>query len=319
MKKLLLLAVAFLSISCSDDIEDVDFKEEMRKFVIEIANYAHTVDNDFIIIPQNGQELITSTGEPDASVHHNYINAIDGVGREDLYFGYDNDNEPTNEQDTEYLTVFLDKCTANSIAVLVTDYCWTTASVDLSYQKNFAKGYIGFAAPSRELDQVPTYPTEPYNSNEEEVNSLSEAKNFLYLLNPSNFSSPSEMVNLVSQTNYDLIIIDLFFSDNLELTSEQVAALKTKHNQHSRLVVCYMSIGEAEDYRFYWDESWNTDEPEWLEAENPDWEGNYKVRYWNSYWKSIIYGSQDAYLDKILAKGFDGVYLDIIDAFEYFE
>jgi cysteinyl-tRNA synthetase len=80
-----------------------------------------------------------------------------------------------------------------------------------------------------------------------------------------------------------------------------------------------MSIGEAEDYRFYWDESWNTDEPEWLEAENPDWEGNYKVRYWNSYWKSIIYGSQDAYLDKILAKGFDGVYLDIIDAFEYFE
>ena len=30
-------------------------------------------------------------------------------------------------------------------------------------------------------------------------------------------------------------------------------------------------------------------------------------------------GSPDAYLDRILAAGFDGVYLDIIDAFEYFE
>ena len=35
-------------------------------------------------------------------------------------------------------------------------------------------------------------------------------------------------------------------------------------------------------------------------------------------WKSVIFGtSPDAYLDQIIAAGFDGVYLDIIDAFEY--
>ncbi len=80
-----------------------------------------------------------------------------------------------------------------------------------------------------------------------------------------------------------------------------------------------MSIGEAEDYRYYWQDSWINNPPNWLEDENPDWEGNYKVRYWDKDWQSIIYGNDNSYLKKIINAGFDGVYLDIIDAFEYFE
>ena len=80
-----------------------------------------------------------------------------------------------------------------------------------------------------------------------------------------------------------------------------------------------MSIGEAEDYRYYWDSDWEPGHPSWIEEENPDWPGNYKVKYWNSSWQDIIYGNGDSYLQKILDQGFDGVYLDIIDAYEYFE
>ncbi|MCD6345902.1 MAG: hypothetical protein J7L96_00635 [Bacteroidales bacterium] len=36
-------------------------------------------------------------------------------------------------------------------------------------------------------------------------------------------------------------------------------------------------------------------------------------------WKKILLEQEDSYLDKIMAAGFDGVYLDIIDAFEYWE
>jgi cysteinyl-tRNA synthetase len=36
-------------------------------------------------------------------------------------------------------------------------------------------------------------------------------------------------------------------------------------------------------------------------------------------WQDIIFGDADGYLDRIMNAGFDGVYLDIIDAFEYFE
>ena len=57
----------------------------------------------------------------------------------------------------------------------------------------------------------------------------------------------------------------------------------------------------------------------WIEADNPEWGGNYKVHYWDGEWQSLIYGNENAYLDRIVDAGFDGVYLDIIDAFEYFE
>ena len=75
-----------------------------------------------------------------------------------------------------------------------------------------------------------------------------------------------------------------------------------------------MSIGEAEDYRFYWREEWDDSGPSWLDVENADWPGNYKVRFWDSGWQSIML----QYADRILAAGFDGVYLDIIDAYEVF-
>ena len=86
-----------------------------------------------------------------------------------------------------------------------------------------------------------------------------------------------------------------------------------------------MSIGEAEDYRWYWDERWirgkklTKNAPTWLDKLNPDWKGNYKVRYWNEDWQTIICGGKDSYIQKIIDAGFDGVYLDIVDAYEYFE
>jgi len=43
------------------------------------------------------------------------------------------------------------------------------------------------------------------------------------------------------------------------------------------------------------------------------------VRYWVAAWQDIVYGNDNSYLKKIRDAGFDGVYLDIIDAFEYFE
>ena len=41
--------------------------------------------------------------------------------------------------------------------------------------------------------------------------------------------------------------------------------------------------------------------------------------YWTKSWRDILFGSKDSYLDKILNAGFDGVYLDVVDAYEYFE
>lgn len=86
----------------------------------------------------------------------------------------------------------------------------------------------------------------------------------------------------------------------------QASDIRRLHDA-GKTVLAYLSIGEAEDYRFYWDASWP-----FLEDENPDWPGNFAVEYWNDAWWSAAI---EPYLDRILAQGFDGVYLDRIDAY----
>ena len=316
---LLLVAVGF---SCSDDDDDItydkDFRQEMRNFVIGISNYAKGIDPDFIIIPQNGQELVTIDGEETGASCLSYLSAIDGVGREDLFYGYNNDDISTPVSEKNYMISFLDVCENNDVEVLTTDYCWTYSKMDDSYTQNNSKNYISFAAPERELNIIPDYPTTPYNVNSNNITTLADAKNFLYLINPVNYTSKQDFITAVTSTNYDILIMDCFFDDVL-FTFEEVTQLKAKQNGGQRLVISYMSIGEAEDYRYYWQSSWSVGNPTWIKNENPDWEGNYKVLYWDVGWQAIMYGNNDSYLKKILDAGFDGVYLDIIDAFEYFE
>ena len=291
----------------------------MRDFVIEIGQYARNTNPDFIVIPQNGNELAAINGEISGSPAADYLNSIDGTGREDLFYGYVDDNVPTPESDRIYMTAFLDIAEAAGVQALVTDYCWSENYIDDSYEQNHAKNYISFAADHRELDNIPSYPGQPFNLNDADVSSLDQAQNFLYILNPGQYSDKSDFIAALSQTDYDVLIIDLFFSDTEILNPADIAALKTKNNGGSRLVIAYMSIGEAEDYRYYWDSGWLSNPPLWMMGENPYWPGNYKVTYWDDDWQQIIYGDEDSYTGRILAAGFDGVYLDIIDAFEYFE
>ena len=267
--------------------------------------------------PQNGQELLTETGNVYGDLAIEYLNAIDGVGREDLFYGYNGDDIPTPETERSYMIKWLELAKENGKKVLVIDYCTTKAFIDSSYAKNFGKGYISFAT-KKELDVIPEYPEKPYNVNDSDITNLMKAKNFLYLINPARFTNKEEYLNALRATRYDLLIIDLFFNEEI-LTKEDVSSLREKANGGKRLVIAYMSIGEAEDYRYYWQEDWKPGHPDFIAEENPEWKGNYKVKYWDKDWQKIIYGNDDSYLKKILDAGFDGVYLDIIDAFEYFE
>jgi cysteinyl-tRNA synthetase, unknown class len=117
---------------------------------------------------------------------------------------------------------------------------------------------------------------------------------------------------------YDLVVVDYGF-DRRNATAfprEVVDLMRTRPDGRPRLVLAYFSIGEAEDYRYYWQDSWLKNRPEWLEPENPDWPGNYLVQYWHPEWQALLFGSPNAYLDRIIDAGFDGVYLDGADKFE---
>jgi cysteinyl-tRNA synthetase len=308
--------------SVKDSLTDhavVNYKQEMRNFVIGISKYAKTINSKFAVIPQNGIQLVTTDGERTGPANTAYLNAIDGNGQEDLYFGYENDDEPTSAAVTTDLKGYLDISKANGKKILVTDYCSTPSKMTSSYRLNVAAGYISFAADERELNNIPDFPAKINNENANVITSLSQAKNFLYLLNNTdNFTSKADFINAVTATNYDVLVMDAYY-DQTAFTSAEINALKKKANGGKRLVISYMSIGEAENNRYYWQKSWKPGNPVWLDAENPQWKGNFKVKYWNKDWQKIIYGNDSSYLKKILSAGFDGVYLDIIDGFQYYE
>ena len=313
---LLLIIIACNKID--PDLKNVNFREEMRTFVGEISIYAKEQNPGFIIVPQNGIELVTLNGDPDGEEASLYLNRIDAVGQEDLYYGYEADNQKTPVSETNYLVSFLDIVQNHGKAVLVTDYCFEPSKMDDSYLSNSQNGFISFAATDRELSLIPSYPPSPRDSNDRNILNINDASNFLYLINPENYASKSELLFDLAVSNYDVIIMDAFYDDEIWLENE-LETIKTKYSGGSRLLLGYMSIGEAEDYRYYWQSGYKPGSPEWLSNPNPDWPGNYKVKYWQGSWKSVIYGNENAYLDQLLKAGFDGAYLDIIDAYEYFE
>lgn len=143
---------------------------------------------------------------------------------------------------------------------------------------------------------------------------LKDVRHFSYWL-----SSPDPA--LIAASGFDLMVVDHSRDGTGSgiFSAEEVALMQRKPDAERRIVLSYMSIGEAEDYRSYWQPQWSQTPPEWLEAVNPDWPGNFKVRYWHPGWQRLIFGNPEAYLDRIIEAGFDGVYLDIVDAYWYFQ
>jgi len=317
----MLLLVLMLDIEKKNAVGNIfPYREEMRNFVIRLSSLGKKENPGFIVIPQNALETLTMKGKPDGELHRGYISAIDGIGCEDLFFGLPKEGMTTPKKTTEYLLPFLIRVKKLDLPVFVIDYTKGEEQAGISRELSHTYGFISFQA-ERSLSQI----SEVFHDmNDSDILKLSDAKNFLFLTNGHKFRSREHFIFTMEQTNWDVLIIDSFFQGK-PFTAQQIRSLKKKMNGKRRLVISYLSIGEAEDYRYYWRKSWKNNPPGFIERENQDWKGNYKVRYWMKEWKEIIYGddrgpiSEGSYLKKILNAGFDGVYLDIIDAADYFE
>jgi cysteinyl-tRNA synthetase len=291
----------------------------MRQFVIDLSQYSKSVKPLFKIIPQNGIQLCTIDGEATSVPSRTYLNAIDGISQEGLFYGYENDDLATPLTISNHFKSYLTISKNQGKTILITDYCSSEANVTHSYFENDQMGYVSFSANQRYLTSIPAFPNPIFRQNNTIVTALSDVKNFMLLLNFEDFSSKADFINAITATNYDLVVMDLYFRNRTEFTTSEINQIRNKANGGKRLVFSYVSIGEAEDYRYYWQPNWSTAPPSWLDAENPNWPGNYKVRYWEPEWQQIIYGNDTSYVKKIINSGFDGVYLDLVDAFWFYE
>lgn len=125
----------------------------------------------------------------------------------------------------------------------------------------------------------------------------------------------------IAASRYDLVVIDSeqYPGDKeVALTRDEVERMKIKPDGSRRLVIAYFSVGESESYRYYWKPEWNRQKPSWVGKENKQWKENFLVKYWEPAWQNIVFGSPEAFADRILAAGFDGFYIDRADAYYYF-
>lgn len=152
----------------------------------------------------------------------------------------------------------------------------------------------------------------------------SPPKSLAYLLQAESlWKTQKEAVEKLAAVDRDLIVVDAFYNGELPGRWPAEAIQQIRSAKKNRKVIAYLSIGEAESYRSYWEPTWDANKdgrpdaeaPSFLLVENPEWRGAYKVKFWDPAWQKIALEN----LEDILEQGFDGVYLDIVDAFQHFE
>lgn len=129
---------------------------------------------------------------------------------------------------------------------------------------------------------------------------------------------------------FDLLVVDATtgLAADRHFQPKEVAALKRKSDGSRRVVVSYLSVGEAEDYRpeYFTAEYMTEDAPDWLMHENKDWKGNRIIQFCTEGWQQTILGDENGrsvYNDidpsplyRLIELGFDGVYLDRVDVYQ---
>jgi uncharacterized protein (TIGR01370 family) len=142
---------------------------------------------------------------------------------------------------------------------------------------------------------------------------LAEVSHWFYLID---VDLEPEMVERIAASEYDMVVLDFIPSEENNTDYPMANVIAQLHNApHPKLVIAYIDIGQAEEFRTYWQPGWGIGNPEWIAGGDPDgWEGNFPVAYWYDQWRDIWLGA-DGYLQAILEAGFDGVYLDWVEAY----
>ena len=284
---------------------NVNAAEKMQKMVIGLSNYAKKLKPGFLVIPQNGIELAYKKADPKFGLNQKYLDAIDGFGVEELFY---------------FETLAIDTFRLEAIRripgkkFLVSDFVTDDGNVQDAKDRNLKEGFIPFVR-SKSNYHYQIVPDKIIDKNSDDVTEMNQVKNYLYLINPSEFDTKDDYVNAIANTDYDLVTVDLFFDKYNPMTRPDVQRLKKKANGGKRLVICYMNIGAAENWRYYWRPDWKLGDPAWLKKAYEGYDNEIYVEYWNPGWQKIIFGNDDSYLKKIIDAGFDGCYLDNTEAY----
>jgi cysteinyl-tRNA synthetase, unknown class len=307
MKRILYIIILLSFTSCFKEKRSNNKALEMQNFVIALSDYARSLGSDFIVIPQNGIELVFTETDMESGLNMSYVDAIDGIGVEELFY------DGSLAVDLERLEML--RVAEPYLKIMVADYITNNSNYSDVVQRNMEESFIAF--PREQNNYGYQYiPDSIISENTNDINTLSEAQNYLYLIDPSLYSSKQDYLNSLAATNYDVLLIDMDYQE-VALTAAEVNSLKTKANGADRLVISYINVGAAENWRYYWEDNWKLHRPLWLKKPYDGYEDEIWVKFWKDDWKNIIYGNDESYIKRIINAGFDGAYLDNVEAYYF--
>jgi len=158
-----------------------------------------------------------------------------------------------------------------------------------------------------------TAPADTGDDNSPSNTGLANVTHWLYLIDAN---LGDDTVEQIVHSEYDMVVLDFIPSEANNTDYPMADVVEQLHNApHPKLVIAYIDIGQAEDYRTYWQPHWKIGDPEWIVGGDPDgWEGNYPVAFWWDEWQDI-WLRPEGILQAILDAGFDGIYLDWVEAY----
>ncbi len=310
----------------SDDLT-VEYREEMRLFVQKISKYARGYRPNFIVIAGGGLDLIVKRDEIDqrkVAPARAYIRSLDGVLQKGVFYSEQTKDEPFGAPTDIFLKEktlnLLEKAKNNGLKVFTLEFSKNKKIIDQIETLSNKQGYISLTveSPAIDIKTVPKYPYPPFRENSKSIISLGMAKNFVTITNSSPYGRQDIFTLKMHDTNFDMIAVEILHGRR-PLTRQAVETLKYKKVGTRRLALAYMDIGTALSYQYYWKDSWRSNSPPWINDPDPNDPDRYKVEYWNSNWQNIITGNTNSYIYGLIAQGFDGVILNGLDVYKYFE
>ncbi len=144
-------------------------------------------------------------------------------------------------------------------------------------------------------------------------------KSFMYQL--QNIENDADVEKLAA-SHYDMLVVEPvgINKDHPDFDMKKLVA-RLRAGKPDRLVIAYLDACQAESYRSYWGNDWRAPTktakgtPDFILAADPDgWVDNYNVAFWDARWQLIMVTGKDSLVHRLMRAGFDGVYIDWVDA-----
>lgn len=208
----------------------------------------------------------------------------------------------------------VDAMRQNGRRIMSIEDCRTRGEAEAAYRASDRDRVLSHAGVGiGRLDAIPRGHARAENANP--AATLTASRNWLPMMRGDRYATKAEWVMALEKTNHDVLAVDVAHRGADPLTRDDVKRLKFKQLGSSRLVLAVLPVGRAYDWRWYWKKGWEAGNPPFLFAPDPVQPGAFYADMTSAAWKEIL----GKYMAGIMDLGFDGVLIDDLDTFLWFE